>query len=356
VTVDDRGRRAAQALRRVAGEPPGDPIERFDRFRGRKQGNQRIGVIVLVLAIVVPAAIFAVQALSPRRTAISTPDRPAGLILFGDWHQTIQRADWYAIRPDGSAPVDLHVRASCAALWPDGSKIWITNDAAWRPGHPLRPATIALDGSGLQPLDATVNPELNLGCGDVSADGTRMVLEGFNDQRHEVEGIYTVRASDGGDPMRLTHGHDGYPQYAPDGARVVFMRTRPGVVPDGAGALFVVNVDGTGLRRITPWGDAFLQQSWSPDGTWIAFQKPYGQLFLVHPDGSALHQVPVALPTGLGLRQPAWSPDGSRIVFSAEGTGDSGIYMVRPDGSDLVRITDASGVDAFGPDWGPAAG
>jgi Tol biopolymer transport system component len=355
VTIDDQGRRAAQGLRRVAAPPPGDPVDRFERFRARKYRSQRIGVIALVIVIAVPSGVFAMRALTPRRTAVSTPDRPSGLIVYGDWHQALQRADWYTVRPDGSGVTDLHVRASCAAWWPDGSKIWITNDAARSPGHPLRPATIAPDGSGLRPLDATPNPDLNLGCGDVSPDGSRMVLEGFNDRKKSVNGIYTVRAYDGGDLVRLTDGLDGYPQYAPDGSKVVFFRMRPGVVPDGAGALFVVNVDGTGLRRITPWGDAFLQQSWSPDGVWIAFQKPYGQLFLVHPDGTDLHVVPVALPAGMGVRQPAWSPDGGWIVFGAEQGSDADLFMVRSDGTNLTRITATTDLVESGPDWAPAS-
>jgi Tol biopolymer transport system component len=234
--------------------------------------------------------------------------------------------------------------------------IWVTNDAGRRSGQPLRPATIGLDGSGLHQLDATPDPDLNLGCGDVSPDGTRMVLEGFNDRRGDLNGIYTVRSSDGGNLVRLTDGLDGYPQYAPDGSRVVFLRTRPGVLPDGAGALFVVNVDGTGLRRITPWGFAFLQQSWSPDGSWIAFQKPYGRLYLVHPDGSGLHEVPLVLPAGMGARQPSWSPDGTRIVFSAEESDGADLFMVRPDGTDLERITDTTDVVETGADWGPPSG
>src|SRR5206468_10700050 len=135
-----------------------------------------------------------------------------GRILFGEWHAGVQLADWFTSEPTGSDVRDLHITATCAAWWPDGNSIWITNDAALSPGHPLRPAIIRPDGSHPRPLDATKDPDLNLGCGDVSSDGERLVLEGFNDGQQEVNGIYSVRASDGGDLVRLTHGHDGYPQ------------------------------------------------------------------------------------------------------------------------------------------------
>ena len=123
-------------------------------------------------------------------------------------------------------------------------------------------------------------------------------------------------------------------------------------MPDAAGALFVMHADGSGIRRITPWGYAFLQQAWSPDGSWIVFQKPFGELYLVHPDGSGLHRVPVSLPAGTGAVEPSWSPDGSRIVFSLQQGGEADIYVVRPDGTGLQRVTGTPGVLDSGPSWG----
>jgi hypothetical protein len=359
VTLEDLGRRAAGGIHRATDPefaPGGDPYERFDRSRTRKHRNQRIGVVAIVVVIAVPAIVFAMKALRPARVPVGMPALPAGRIVFGEWHPALQRADWFTSEPDGSDVRDLHIRATCAAWWPDGSSIWITNDAAQGPGHPLRPAIVRPDGSDLRPLDATTDPDLNLGCGDVSSDGRRLVMEGFNDAKQTVNGIYSVRASDGGDLVRLTHGHDGYPQYSPDDSQVVFLRTKTGIVPDGAGALFVVNDDGTGLHRITPWGDAFLEQSWSPDGNWILFQKPYGQPYLVHPDGTDMHPLPVSLPAGAGARQLAWSPDGSWIVFSLARGGEAGIAIVRPDGTGLRVIVDEAHTLESDPNWGSSSG
>jgi TolB protein len=189
----------------------------------------------------------------------------------------------------------------------------------------------------------------------VSPDGTRLVLEGFNDAHPAGNGVYTVRASDGGDLKRLTKSPpgaaDGYPRYSPDGRRIVFLRNSPGVDPSGAGALFVVNSDGTGLRRITPWGYAFLSQSWSPDGKWIAFERPYGELYLVHPNGTGLHRIPLDLPAGAGAENPAWSPDGSWLVFSLVRNGAANIYIVRPNGLGMRHVTLFAGVSAQTPDW-----
>jgi Tol biopolymer transport system component len=61
--------------------------------------------------------------------------------------------------------------------------------------------------------------------------------------------------------------------------------------------LFVVNVDGSGLRQIPPGGLPGQDResgSWSPNGKWILFGGR-GQLHLVHPDGTAfMHTLQLA--------------------------------------------------------------
>ena len=297
------------------------------------------------------AIVFAVSAFRSETGPKPAAALPPGRILYGEWNEQTSVAHWYAIATDGSRRVDLGIDATCAGWFPDGRHILITNDAEFTSTSPLRPAVVDPDGSNFRRLDALEDPDLNLGCGDVSPDGSTIVHEGFNDQEPGRKGIYTVRASDGGGLVRLTSGFDGPPTYSPDGAQVVFMRTRPGIQPDGAGALFVVDADGGRPRRITPWGASFLDNAWSPDGEWIAFQRPYGQIFLVHPDGSSLHRVPVPLPQGAGARTPSWSPDGQWIVFSLQQARGATIWAVRPDGSDLRSVTTKHGVDALAPVW-----
>ena len=114
----------------------------------------------------------------------------------------------------------------------------------------------------------------------------------------------------------------------------------------------MMDADGTDVIQLTPWGSAFGEYAWSPDGKWIAFVRPYGKLFLVHPDGSGLHTVPLQIPEGTGAQNPSWSPDGTLIVFSLQRADAAEIYVVRPDGSGLRRVTAAAGAQAESPDWG----
>jgi Tol biopolymer transport system component len=353
--LEDRGRRAADGIHRAVGDgnlPAHDALERFERFRARKQRSQRIGagLLAAVIALVTMVSLGLVfSRVEPRQPA--GPSEPGGLILYGHWDAKVQQADWFTVHPDGSERRDLHVTATCAVWFPDGSKILITNDAGLGAG-PLRPAVVDPDGSDLRPLGATGNPNLNLGCGDVSPDGTRIALEGFGDDGHpELNGIYSVRASDGGGLIRVLGGPVSPPRYSPDGTRLSFFDTKEGVSPSGSGSLFVMRVDGTDLVRITPWGYALGDHAWSPDGTWIVFQRPYGQLYLVHPDGSALHRVPLKLPSGTGALNPSWSPDGGWIVFSLQRSDKAEIYRVRPDGTELRKVTGAPNAQEQHPDW-----
>lgn len=358
MNLNERGRRAAAGIRRAVGAPAAawetdtDPFERFERARRAQRRNQRVASGVVGIAVAVIAIIFVVSTLRlSTGPAPATGTLPPGTILYGEWDQRLTQAHWFTVRTDGTNRTDLHLVASCAEWFPGGDAILITNDAEFTSESPLRPAVVDPDGSNLRPLDGTDDPGLNLGCGDVSPGGRRIVLEGFTDTDSARNGIYSVRASDGGDLVRLTSGLDTYPQYSPDGTQVVFMRTKPGIQPDGAGALFVVDADGGPVHRITPWGTAFLDQGWSPTGEWIVFQRPYGQLVLVRPDGTDLHRVQLELPRGAGARSPSWSPDGEWIVFSVQQTRGATIWAVRPDDSDVQQVTTSSGVDETLPDW-----
>jgi DNA-binding winged helix-turn-helix (wHTH) protein len=97
-------------------------------------------------------------------------------------------------------------------------------------------------------------------------------------------------------PKRLTDnlGSDDFPDWSPDGKRIVFMSAREGK-PD----IYVMNADGTGLINLTanPASDAC--PSWSPDGRQIVFEsdRPPGQgIYVMDADGRR------GRPTGSALR------------------------------------------------------
>ena len=80
------------------------------------------------------------------------------------------------------------------------------------------------------------------------------------------------------------------------------------------------NIDGTGLRQITPYGLAAPHEvasaRWSPDGKEIISETTQGRLFVVRPDGVGLSMISLDTgPTRYFAFEPAFSPDGTKIVL-----------------------------------------
>jgi TolB protein len=215
------------------------------------------------------------------------------------------------------------------------------------------------------------DPTLQLFCLSWSPDAKRLACGSFSDDASR-NGIYTIRTSDGRGLTRITSnpvGLDFIGDWSPDGERLVFMRmdtTRP----KGANqAIFVVNVDGSGLRRISPWGSGgssglltYVLAGWSPDGSTILFSEN-GSLFTVHADGTGLTKIVLggfntsfACSSACAL-DPGWSPDGTKMVFAmfTEAQGAVNIYTANADGSDVYQVTHETSQDFHdgSPDWGP---
>ena len=364
MSLDARARRAAQDFRRAAEEmeraaPDRSSFDRFDRLRRRRQRNARLGVIFVASVLAVAALVFVARAI-PRAERPARPPIHNGRIVYGRSAPGVDETRLFTINPDGTGEVSLPVLFTDCAEWsPDGTKLHIT--ASEYPGSRLRPAVVSADGTGFTLLNAARNADLNLGCGDWTPDMSRLVLEGFPETGHpELNGIYSVRASDGGDLTLVSRnpfgGYDAVPQVSPDGTKVVFLRNDPSRQLPGreVGALYVVGLDGTGLRRISPWGEARSSGSWSPDGQRIAFAGPH-DLYLVHPDGTGLVRIPTDLGRGMPL-EPRWSPDGTMLVFGLQTNGQGDIYTVHADGSDLTQITNTPTIDERWPDWGTHVG
>jgi Tol biopolymer transport system component len=255
------------------------------------------------------------------------------------------------IDPDGTNERTLFNPGCCPRWSPDGRHFvfpWLTDEGLFTS------AIANADGSGLRvlpPADATLNAD----GGVLSPDGAWLAVAGWDDSDSSRNGMYLRRVSDGGGLTLVTRNptrdRDQHADFSPDGGSIAFIRYNS--QRRGERAVFVVNLDGTALRQITPWGMAgCCTASWSPNGRWILFDAR-GDLFVVHPDGTGLRQIVLHPGSRHWAFEPAWSPDGSRIVFSmwVLALGQDDIYTAKADGSDLFQVTNTPEHEGQA-DWG----
>jgi len=212
-------------------------------------------------------------------------------------------------------------------------------------GIPSQLAVMRPDGSGRRPVTTDNHGYLNP---VISPDGRRIAASRFAPDGFS-EGIYLMNA-DGSELSLLVNRSvfDFEPTWSPDGRQIAFVSF---VLEDGFGPfgrIFVINVDGTGLRQLTPRvgpGDFAFDEgpSWSPDGTRIVFTRN-AVLHVINVDGTGL----TALPNEDFGFSPSWSPDGQRIAYqSFEGSGS--IRIRNADGSNPVTVS-TGGEPRWSPD------
>jgi Tol biopolymer transport system component len=218
---------------------------------------------------------------------------------------------------------------------------------SWRDGNG---EVYAMDADGSGPRNLTQHPakDVRPAC---SPDGRSMAFVSRRDSQSEV---YVMNA-DGSGKRNLTRdrANDDYPTWSPDGRRIAFLR---GNRVRGLGVhrfyryhLYVVNADGSGLRRLTHRRTRRYQLVWSPEGRTIYFGR-----YLVSADGSGARRLPYVPLTAV------WSPDGRRIAFvrkvrtrpSGPDYGNREIYVMNADGSGSRRLTHNAAYDAE-PAWSP---
>jgi Tol biopolymer transport system component len=179
--------------------------------------------------------------------------------------------------------------------------------------------------------------------------------------------IYVMDA--GGTPTRIVAPKVGVvnmqPALSPDASLVAFSSN-----VEGKFSIYVVGIDGEGLRRVTDGPGEDSEPAWSPDGSRIAFVRGFdatgsgvfvltcetaGDILVIDVGDivSAQSPVEVNLTHGYGGTDPAWSPDGSRIAFASDRAGSYDIYtMASGDGRYVHRLTADASAESD-PAWSP---
>lgn len=155
-----------------------------------------------------------------------------------------------------------------------------------------------------------------------------------------------------------------YLDWSPDGSWVAMSRIPPyppNQIDQAQSEIYKLHVDSGKLIQLT--NDPFnlnWRPDWSPDGKRIAYDARNGNTRNIYAIDAADGNNRVNL-TRLPYysSRPFWSPDGSRIAFLAyPGAGGNRewskaeIYMMRPDGSNVERLT-FNEVGDFPKAWSP---
>jgi len=231
-----------------------------------------------------------------------------------------------------------------------------------------------------------------------SPDGKWVVYQKWSSESwRQNEPLFSI------DPEFDLAQSDTFPAFSHDGKKLALTNSNIAKVPRSRMAsVSVMDADGTNARLIFRGeeGTLALAPQWSPKDDWIAFGVGFyfvprsgrpARVMLMRPDGSELHELTKAAgnsgfpswspdgkrivyrfwsETEYGLRImnlgdgsstrltsgydnfPAWSPKGDLIVFTRLSEDDYDIYTIRPDGTDLKRLTTTPGNDAHAM-WSP---
>ena len=152
-----------------------------------------------------------------------------------------------------------------------------------------------------------------------SADGKQIVFVYL--PAPDFIGQVWVMNADGSNQHRLYTDDPSFgnyqPSFSPDGKQIVFTRCGPANC-----AIYRLQSDGTGLTSLTPFNsnpDTFdVLPVYSPDGQTVAFGSfnrlgVLGAIYLMNADGSNIRR---ATPTEIGSVFADWSPDGKSVLVS----------------------------------------
>jgi Tol biopolymer transport system component len=333
-------------------------------WRGTPPPRHRAAAAIVALAVAVAGLGFGAMAFLRSSSTVGAGEA-AQSILFERNELIVNDMDFpnpeiWSVGEDGSGarPLPQPPGNNTKPEWsPDGTRIAFVGQE----GVSADTSTLWLmdaDGDGLTPIVEGFSVDEPAW----SPDGLRIAFVGQQDPAGEPAGplgLWIVPV-DGGDPRLVLEGAWEGPGWSPDGTRLVVVGWRGNDVRD----LYTVNVDGSGLIRITGGGASWATPAWSPDGTRIACSRWDGEsavnVYVMNANGSDVRQ----LTDRAGWDSlPIWSADGSRILFASDrgaigedggfegGVADLGIYVMNADGSGVQLVYREDGRQLVATSW-----
>ena len=171
----------------------------------------------------------------------------------------------------------------------------------------------------------------------------------FSSSRDGIQDVYAMDA-DGSNVRRLTFtkgelgsGHSSMPTWSPTREVIAFSSDRrldePANESKGENDVFLMNPDGSGIRRLTHDPASDGQPDFSPDGEKVVFtslRNGNPEIYTISWDSKLVQR----LTDWEGWDEfPDWHPDGSRILFESEGReGFDGLFVMDSNGENVRHI------------------
>jgi hypothetical protein len=304
-------------------------------------GGNGVGATPPAAPTETPAAAASEQASSAPASQTPAITGLTGHVVFARAGGQFGDETTFVMNIDGSDLHQIGEDAQSGFPWAtaDGSHIIVGREEGGRLGASI------FDLSGETSFDVPEPTDLMFGSAPFTPDEKFLVAETFTSPGFEYEATNVVEIATGKMRKLVDDKHYISGDVSPDGKQVLLFLNNPTVDPPAPGSLWVIGLDGKGLREVTTSGlivQCCMNYRWSPDGTKLLFAGPEGSLWTIGVDGSNLtelfHQDRKWAIT------PTYSPDGSMILFALDRSENpfmhppNALYVIRADGSDLTLV------------------